>query len=148
MINGGQRITKMRTAASLPWRPAPSPPVPTLRCSPFGTGTQAARMSVIRYVRDPRKSLSGAARPTRQKPSPKDTAVSRWTPKTLSAAVAMLVVTATSPQTPVLQNAWLKHINAVGAPIATWRKLDDDVMSRFTVIARIPGRLVESNRAM
>ena len=51
---------------------------------------------------------------------------------------ADVVVTATSSQTPVLQYAQLKegaHVNAVGAPIATWRELDNDVMSRFTVIA-------------
>ncbi len=51
---------------------------------------------------------------------------------------ADVVVTATSSQVPVLQGEWLKegaHINVVGAPIASWRELDDEVMSRCTVIA-------------
>ena len=51
---------------------------------------------------------------------------------------ADVVVTATSSQVPVLQGEWLKegaHINAVGAPIASHRELDDEVMSRCTIIA-------------
>jgi ornithine cyclodeaminase/alanine dehydrogenase-like protein (mu-crystallin family) len=51
---------------------------------------------------------------------------------------ADVVVTATSSKVPVLQGEWLKegaHINAVGAPIASYRELDDEVMSRCTIIA-------------
>ena len=51
---------------------------------------------------------------------------------------ANVAVTATSSQVPVLQGEWLKegaHINAFGAPIASWPELDDEVMSQCTVIA-------------
>ena len=51
---------------------------------------------------------------------------------------ANVAVTATRSQVPVLQGEWLKegaHINAFGAPIASWPELDDEVMSQCTVIA-------------
>ena len=44
---------------------------------------------------------------------------------------ADVIVTATSARTPVLRGAWLKpgaHVNAVGAPLPTWRELDDEAM--------------------
>ena len=51
---------------------------------------------------------------------------------------ADVMVTATSSQVPVLQGEGLKEgadINVFGAPIASWRELDDEVMSGCTVIA-------------
>ena len=101
----------------------------------LGTGTQAgSHVQALRYVRDSTEVPVWGRTPDKAKAFAKK-----------HGCIAMdaedavrggdVVVTATSPQTPVLQNAWLKHINAVGAPIATWRKLDDDVMSRCTVIA-------------
>ena len=49
-----------------------------------------------------------------------------------------MVVTATSSLVPVLQGEWLKegaHINAFGAPVASWPEFDDEVISQCTVIA-------------
>jgi len=51
---------------------------------------------------------------------------------------ADVIVTATSATEPVLEGAWLKpgaHVNAVGAPIPTWRELDDAVMAACRVVA-------------
>ena len=50
---------------------------------------------------------------------------------------ADVVVTATSSRTPVLRGAWLKpgaHVNAVGAPLPTWRELDDEAMHAGTLV--------------
>ena len=82
IIEGGL-ITKIRTAAVSAVVTRPSP----LRCSPFSaTEPRQVRMSKrSEMFATSRKSVSGAARPKRQTPSPKNTAVSRWTLKTLSA---------------------------------------------------------------
>jgi ornithine cyclodeaminase/alanine dehydrogenase-like protein (mu-crystallin family) len=45
---------------------------------------------------------------------------------------ADVIVTATNAQGPILKGAWLKpgaHVNAVGSPRPTWRKLDDEAMN-------------------
>jgi ornithine cyclodeaminase/alanine dehydrogenase-like protein (mu-crystallin family) len=50
---------------------------------------------------------------------------------------ADVVVTATPAQTPILKGAWLKpgaHVNAIGAPMPTWRELDDDAMAHVLVV--------------
>jgi ornithine cyclodeaminase/alanine dehydrogenase-like protein (mu-crystallin family) len=50
---------------------------------------------------------------------------------------ADVIVTATPAQTPILKGAWLKpgaHVNAIGAPMPTWRELDDDAMSNVVVV--------------
>ena len=79
----GELITKIRTAAVSAVATCPSP----LRCSPFSaTERRQVRMSKRSDMSaTSRQSVSGAARPTRQRPSPKNTAVSRWTLKTPSA---------------------------------------------------------------
>ncbi len=50
---------------------------------------------------------------------------------------ADVIVTATAAQAPILKGAWLKpgaHVNAIGAPMPTWRELDDDAMSNVVVV--------------
>src|SRR5687768_6976871 len=50
---------------------------------------------------------------------------------------ADVVVTATSATEPVLRGAWLEpgaHVNAVGACVAGWRELDDDVMRNVVYV--------------
>jgi ornithine cyclodeaminase/alanine dehydrogenase-like protein (mu-crystallin family) len=50
---------------------------------------------------------------------------------------ADVIVTATSSRTPVLRGAWLKpgaHVNAVGAPLPTWRELDDEAMHSAALV--------------
>ncbi len=50
---------------------------------------------------------------------------------------ADVIVTATPAQTPILKGAWLKpgaHVNAVGAPMPSWRELDDEAMANIVVV--------------
>jgi thiomorpholine-carboxylate dehydrogenase len=50
---------------------------------------------------------------------------------------ADVIVTATAAQTPILKGAWLKpgaHVNAIGAPMPTWRELDDEAMANAVVV--------------
>jgi ornithine cyclodeaminase/alanine dehydrogenase-like protein (mu-crystallin family) len=50
---------------------------------------------------------------------------------------ADVVVTATHAREPILKGAWLKpgaHVNAVGAPMPTWRELDDDAMANLLIV--------------
>ncbi len=50
---------------------------------------------------------------------------------------ADVVVTATAAVEPILRGAWLKpgaHVNAIGAPLPTWRELDDEAMAKVLVV--------------
>jgi ornithine cyclodeaminase/alanine dehydrogenase-like protein (mu-crystallin family) len=50
---------------------------------------------------------------------------------------ADVIVTATAAREPILKGAWLKagaHVNAIGAPMPTWRELDDAAMSNVIVV--------------
>jgi len=50
---------------------------------------------------------------------------------------ADVIVTATPAREPILKGTWLKpgaHVNAVGAPMPTWRELDDDAMRNVVVV--------------
>ncbi len=50
---------------------------------------------------------------------------------------ADVIVTATPSREPILKGAWLKpgaHVNAVGAPMPTWRELDDEAMRNVVVV--------------
>jgi ornithine cyclodeaminase/alanine dehydrogenase-like protein (mu-crystallin family) len=50
---------------------------------------------------------------------------------------ADVIVTATPAREPILRGAWLKpgaHVNAIGAPMPTWRELDDEAMSSVIVV--------------
>ena len=50
---------------------------------------------------------------------------------------ADVVVTATHARAPILKGEWLKpgaHVNAVGAPMPTWRELDDQVMAHTLIV--------------
>jgi thiomorpholine-carboxylate dehydrogenase len=50
---------------------------------------------------------------------------------------ADVVVTATPAREPILEGAWLKpgaHVNAIGAPMPTWRELDDAAMANVVVV--------------
>ena len=68
---------------------------------------------------------------------------------TAEAAVrgADVVVTATSATEPVLRGEWLQpgaHVNAVGACVAAWRELDDDVMRNVVYVDSRAAAAVES----
>ena len=50
---------------------------------------------------------------------------------------ADVVVTATPAREPILRGSWLKpgaHVNAIGAPMPTWRELDDEAMRNVIVV--------------
>jgi len=50
---------------------------------------------------------------------------------------ADVIVTATPAREPILKGAWLKpgaHVNAIGAPMPTWRELDDQAMGNRVVV--------------
>jgi ornithine cyclodeaminase/alanine dehydrogenase-like protein (mu-crystallin family) len=50
---------------------------------------------------------------------------------------ADVIVTATPAREPILRGAWLKpgaHVNAIGAPMPTWRELDDEAMDNVVVV--------------
>ena len=60
---------------------------------------------------------------------------------------ADVVVTATSATEPVLRGAWLEpgaHVDAVGACVAGWRELDDDVMRHVVYVDSRAAAAVES----
>ena len=60
---------------------------------------------------------------------------------------ADVIVTATPARTPILKGAWLKpgaHVNAVGAPMPTWRELDDEAMANVVVVESREAVLKES----
>ena len=51
------------------------------------------------------------------------------------------------PHEPILKGAWLKpgaHVNAIGAPMPTWRELDDDAMHNVVVVESREAALHES----
>lgn len=56
-------------------------------------------------------------------------------------------MTATSATSPVLRGEWLDpgaHVNAVGACVASWRELDDDVMRNVVYVDSRAAAAVES----
>ncbi len=60
---------------------------------------------------------------------------------------ADVVVTATAARTPILRGAWLKpgaHVNSIGAPMPSWRELDDEAMSHVLVVESRAAAEVES----
>ena len=60
---------------------------------------------------------------------------------------ADVVITVTTEQEPVLKGAWLKpgcHVNAIGAPRANWRELDDEVMKNVVFVDSREAAMVES----
>jgi len=60
---------------------------------------------------------------------------------------ADVIVTATPAHEPILRGAWLKpgaHVNAIGAPMPTWRELDDRAMGSVVVVESRAAALEES----
>lgn len=136
-ILDGRLITEMRTAAvsAVATRALARPDAEVMAI--LGSGTQAkSHIEAMRCVRDLREVRIWSRNPDH---------ATRFAAEHGAVAMAAeeavrgadIVVTATSARTPVLQGAWLAegtHVNAVGAPIPTWRELDDEVMRRCTVV--------------
>jgi ornithine cyclodeaminase/alanine dehydrogenase-like protein (mu-crystallin family) len=60
---------------------------------------------------------------------------------------ADVIVTATPSRTPILEGGWLKpgaHVNAIGAPMPTWRELDDAAMANVVVVESREAATAES----
>ncbi|HZQ60515.1 MAG TPA: ornithine cyclodeaminase family protein [Casimicrobiaceae bacterium] len=60
---------------------------------------------------------------------------------------ADVIVTATPAREPILKGAWLKpgaHVNAIGAPMPSWRELDDEAMQNIVVVDSREAVLEES----
>ncbi len=60
---------------------------------------------------------------------------------------ADVIITATPAKEPILKGAWLKpgaHVNAIGAPMPTWRELDDEAMSHVVVVESREAAMHES----
>ena len=60
---------------------------------------------------------------------------------------ADVVVTATGTQTAILHGAWLKpgtHVNSIGAPMSTWREIDDEAMKNIVVVENREAASTES----
>ena len=134
----GNLITEMRTAAvsAVATRPLADPDAKVLAV--LGTGTQArAHVNALRCVRDFSEIRVWGRSPDKAKAFAAEHGCIAMSAED-AVRGADVVVTATSSQTPVLHGEWLKdgaHVNAVGAPIATWRELDDAAMSKCTVVA-------------
>jgi len=137
-IMDGRLITEMRTAAVSAAATKPLAAADAKVLAILGSGTQAkSHIEAMRCVRDfeeVRVWSRNADHARRLAEAHGAVAMSAED----AVRGADVVVTATSSQTPVLCGDWLKdgaHVNAVGAPIATWRELDDDVMNKCIVIA-------------
>jgi len=133
-IMEGGLITEMRAAAvsAGATRPFAAPDAKVLAI--LGAGVQArSHVEAMRCVRDFDEVRVWARNPEKEKAfADEHGAVAMDAEDAVRGAD--VVVTATSSQV----GEWLKegaHINAVGAPISSWRELDDEVMSRCTVIA-------------
>lgn len=134
----GGLITEMRTAAVSAVATRPLAMANARVLAVLGSGVQArSHIEAMRCVRN-----FDEVRVWARNPDKAQAFAEAHGAKAMSAEEAVrdadVVVTATSSQTPVLKGEWLKegtHINAVGAPIATWRELDDEVMSRSIVVA-------------
>lgn len=60
---------------------------------------------------------------------------------------ADVIVTATPAREPILKGTWLKpgaHVNSIGAPMPTWRELDDEAMENVVVVESREAVLQES----
>jgi thiomorpholine-carboxylate dehydrogenase len=60
---------------------------------------------------------------------------------------ADVIVTATPAREPILEGKWLKpgaHVNAIGAPMPSWRELDDEAMANVVVVESREAALKES----
>jgi thiomorpholine-carboxylate dehydrogenase len=143
----GRLITEMRTAAVsaavTKHAAMPNSKVLTL----VGSGVQAkSHLEALRHVGDFSAVRVWSRTPENAKAFAE---VHHAKAMALEEAVrgADVVVIATFAQEPLLKGAWLKpgaHINAMGAPRATWREMDDDVMSNVVIVDSRAAAMKES----
>ena len=155
VVMDGTYLTEMRTAAvsAAATRRLARPDARVLAI--LGSGVQAGAISSFSRGCDRfRKSGCGVAPPrnverfveTARRGSAAPTVVA-CTSAEEAVRGADVVVTATSATEPVLRGAWLApgaHVNAVGACVAGWRELDDDVMRNVVYVDSRAAAAVES----
>jgi ornithine cyclodeaminase/alanine dehydrogenase-like protein (mu-crystallin family) len=143
----GSTLTAMRTAAV-------SAAVTQRLASPdsrilalLGSGVEAAsHLAALRHIRDFDEVRVWSRTPEHaQRFAAQHGAVAM----DAEAAVrgADVIVTATPARTPILKGAWLKagaHVNAIGAPMPSWRELDDEAMAHPLVVESREAVLEES----
>src|SRR5205823_2058593 len=133
----GRALTAMRTAAvsAAVTRRLSSPASRVLAL--LGSGVQAAsHLDALRHVR-PFEEIRVWSRT----PQHAERFAARHGARAMDAESAVrgadVIVTATPAEAPILKGAWLKpgaHVNAIGAPMPTWRELDDAAMANVVVV--------------
>ena len=140
-------LTAMRTAAvsAAVTRRLSSPASRVLAL--LGSGVQAAsHLDALRHVR-PFEEIRVWSRT----PEHAERFAARHGARAMDAESAVrgadVIVTATPAEAPILKGAWLKpgaHVNAIGAPMPTWRELDDAAMANVVVVESREAVLQES----
>jgi len=146
-VMDGRRVTAMRTAAvsAAVTRRLASPQSRVLAL--LGSGVQAeSHLRALRHVRH-----FDEVRVWSRTHANAERFAERHGALAMGAEAAVrdadVIVTATAAREPILRGAWLKpgaHVNSIGAPMPTWRELDDDAMSNIVVVESRAAVLAES----
>lgn len=146
-VMDGTLITEMRTAAvsAAATKLLASPDARVLAF--LGSGVQArSHFEAMSLIRD-FEEVRVWSRPLESAERFAEEVGARATSAEDAVRGADVVITVTTAQEPVLKGAWLKegcHVNAVGAPRANWRELDDDVMKNVLLVDSREAALAES----
>ena len=146
-VMDGTLITEMRTAAvsAAATKLLASPDARVLAF--LGSGAQArSHFEAMSLVRD-FEEVRVWSRPVESAQRFAEEVGARVTSAEDAVRGADVVVTVTTAQEPVLKGAWLKpgcHVNAIGAPRANWRELDDDAMKNVLFVDSREAARVES----
>jgi len=136
-VMDGRTLTAMRTAAVSAAVTQWLSPTDRGILALLGSGTQAkSHLEALRHIRN-----FDEVRVWSRTPEHAERFAAQYGAVAMDAESAVrgadVIVTATPAQTPILKGAWLKagaHVNAIGAPMPTWRELDDDAMSNVVVV--------------
>jgi thiomorpholine-carboxylate dehydrogenase len=157
VVMDGTYLTEMRTAAvsAAATRRLAAPDARALAI--LGSGVQArSHLELLARVRDfdevrvwspTRAHVERFIAAAREKHAAADARIVACESAEQAVRGAQVVVTATSATEPVLRGAWLEpgaHVNAVGACVAGWRELDDDVMKNVIYVDSRAAAAVES----
>ena len=146
-VMDGSTLTAMRTAAvsAAVTKRLARPDAQVLAL--LGSGVQAAsHLAALKHVRD-----FAEIRVWSRTALHAERFAERYGARAMDAESAVrgadVVVTATAAQTPILHGAWLErgaHVNAIGAPMPTWRELDDEAMRNLVVVESRAAAAAES----
>jgi thiomorpholine-carboxylate dehydrogenase len=143
----GRLITEMRTAAVSAAVTNRLAAADSRVLALLGSGVQArAHLAALRHVR-----AFDEVRVWSRTPAHAQRFAAEHGARAMDAESAVrgadVVVTATAAVEPILRGVWLKsgaHVNAIGAPLPTWRELDDEVMANVLVVDSREAILQES----